>query len=136
MRPPKPSQRSSSAARNPARDAPTTTMACGRAFILVGSRVDDRDRSLGAAADGLFDLGAELVGRRLVEHVEEIVVADLEHFGRRLHAPGVALTEVEVDHHAVAHRHHSYSVTLTRSGCSRAVLCLIATTSCVGTEQT
>jgi hypothetical protein len=72
------------------------------------SGVDDRDRRLGAAADGLLDLGTEPVGRHLVEHIEEVVVADLEDLGRHLHAARVALTQVEIDHHAVPHRHPSY----------------------------
>src|SRR5690606_38793359 len=92
-----PRHRSSSTARSPASEAPTTTIVTWR------SLVDDRDRRLRAAAHGLFDLGSQIVGRRLVEDVEEVVVAHLEHLGRDLHAPGVALAQIEVDHHAVTH---------------------------------
>ena len=46
---------------------------------------------------------AQLVGRLLLEHVEEVVVAHLEHLGRDAHAQRVALTLVEVDDDLEAH---------------------------------
>ena len=48
------------------------------------SVLGDGDRLLRAAAHGLLDLGPQLLGRVLVEDVEEVVVADLEDLGRRL----------------------------------------------------
>ena len=40
---------------------------------------------------------AQLLARLVLEHVEEVVVAHLEHLGRGGHAQGVALAEVVVD---------------------------------------
>src|SRR5262249_19215765 len=65
---------------------------------LGGSALLDADRLLGALPDGLVALLAQVVGRVLLEHVEEVVVTDLEHFGDDAHADGIALAEVEVDH--------------------------------------
>src|SRR4029077_20687032 len=47
--------------------------------------VDDGDGLLRALAHGLLHLGAEVVGRRLLEDVEEVVVPHLEHLGRDAH---------------------------------------------------
>ena len=41
-----------------------------------------------------------MLGRVLVEHVQEIVVAHLEHLGARVHAERVALASIEPDDHA------------------------------------
>src|SRR5262245_26018812 len=110
-RPSYPCVRSSSAARKPASEAPTTTIVrsvtavarggagsglLGLGVLLVGAVVD-RDRLLRAPAHGLLDLGPQLLGRVFVEDVEEVVVSHLEHFRRGSHAEGVALAEVEVD---------------------------------------
>ena len=48
-------------------------------------------------------LRAQRVGRLLLEHVQEVVVAHLEHLGRDAHAQRVALTLVEVDDDLEAH---------------------------------
>lgn len=58
------------------------------------------DGSLGAGAHCLHEPAAQLLRRMLVEHVEEVVVSDLEHFRDDAHAKGVALTEVEIDDNA------------------------------------
>ena len=48
-------------------------------------------------------LRAQLLGRLFLEHVQEVVVAHLEHLGRDAHAQRVALTLVEVDDDLEAH---------------------------------
>src|SRR5262245_23181488 len=65
-----------------------------------GLVLDDRDGLFGAAVDGELDLLAERFGRVLVQHVEVVVVADLEHLGRHAHADGIALAQVVIDHHS------------------------------------
>ena len=67
-------------------DQPSSLMAC-----------------LGQSLHGHLHLGAQLLGRVLVEHVQEVVVAHLEHLGRGRHAQGVALTLVEVDDDSHVH---------------------------------
>ncbi len=67
---------------------------------LQGSVLRYRQRLLGAAPHGFLDLVAHALGRGLVEDVEEVVVAHLEHLGGDPHADGVALAEVEVTHDA------------------------------------
>src|SRR5262249_9004735 len=46
---------------------------------------------------------AQRVGRVLLQDIEEVVVADLEHFRDDAHTDGVALAEVEVDHDLPGH---------------------------------
>jgi hypothetical protein len=60
----------------------------------------DTDRLFRALPDCLLYLGPQLLWRVLVEHIQVVVVTHLEHLGRGLHAQGVALTQVEVDHHS------------------------------------
>src|SRR4051794_27990104 len=67
------------------------------------SALVDADRLLGALPHGLVALLTEIVGRVLLEHVQEVVVTDLEHFGDDAHADGIALAEVEVDHDLPGH---------------------------------
>src|SRR4051812_25650538 len=104
IEPSKPSLRNVWAACMPASDAPTTTTEPITVDDLSGragrSLLDDRDRLLGATLDRLLDLGAQLLGRGLVQHVEEVVVAHLEHLWCDPHADRVALTQVVVDHHS------------------------------------
>src|SRR4051812_36656046 len=82
IEPSKPSLRNVCAACMPASDAPTTTIEPIMAVALparsAGSLLDDGDRLLGTALHGLLDLGPQLLGRRLVQDVEKVVVADLE----------------------------------------------------------
>src|SRR3954469_5740774 len=94
--PSKPSRRSASAARRPASEAPTTAI---ERSVVRGSALDG-DGAGRADASRLFDLGAKLLARLLVEHVEIAVVAHLEDFGGGCHAQGVALAQVEVHVHA------------------------------------
>src|SRR3954452_2034290 len=88
----------------PASDAPTTTIEPIMAVALLarsaGSLLDDGDRLLWTALHGLLDLGPQLLGRRLVQDVEKVVVADLEDLWCDPHADRVALTQVVVDHHS------------------------------------
>ena len=79
---------------------------------LVGGSpsVLDRDGLLRAAADRLLHLRAALLRWVLVEHVEEVVVPDLEHLRRDVHAHRVALTQVEVHDDP-----HAHSPSLARS---------------------
>jgi hypothetical protein len=84
-------------------------------------RTDDRygvqrlplegDGLLGAATNGFFDLAAQLFGRVLLQHVEEVVISNLEHLGRGLHTERVALAEIEVDHDL-----HPFASKWSRSG--------------------
>src|SRR4029079_11882280 len=67
------------------------------------SALVDGDGLLRALPDGLIALLPQLVRRVLLEHVEEVVVTDLEHFGDDAHAGGIALAEVEVDHDLPGH---------------------------------
>src|SRR5215213_8028568 len=67
------------------------------------SALVDADRLLRALPHGLVALLPQLVGRVLLEHVEEVVVANFEHFGDDAHADGIALAEVEVDHDLPGH---------------------------------
>src|SRR5687767_5819 len=98
MPPSCPRRRSSSAARSPAREAPTMTIwSRPTGAGPNASSALDRDGLLRAAPRGLFDLGAELLGRLVLEHVQEVVVPDLEHLGSGRHAQGVALAQVVVD---------------------------------------
>src|SRR5438067_9435898 len=94
--PAKPWRTSSSAARTPVSEAPTTTT---RSRAKAMSALDG-DGLGGADAGGRFDLGPQFLARLLLKDVEVAVVADLEHLGRLGHAQGVALALVEVDHHA------------------------------------
>jgi hypothetical protein len=57
----------------------------------------DGDGLLGAAPDRFLHLRTHLLRRVLVQDVQEVVVADLEHLGGDAHAHRVALTQVEVD---------------------------------------
>ena len=45
----------------------------------------------------------KLVGRLLLQHVQEVVVPHLEHLGRGRHAQRIALALVEVDNDPEAH---------------------------------
>jgi hypothetical protein len=63
----------------------------------------DGDGLLRALPHGLLALLAEIVGRILLQDVEEVVVTDLEDFRDDTHADGVALAEVEVDHDLPGH---------------------------------
>src|SRR5439155_22193495 len=74
-----------------------------RGIVAGGSALVDADGLLGALADGLIALLAQLVRRVLLEHVQEVVVTDLEHFGDDAHADGIALAEVEIDHDLPGH---------------------------------
>ena len=65
--------------------------------------VDDGDGLLGTDPDGFLALGAKFVGRLILQHVQEVVLAHLEHFGRGCHAQGIALALVEVDDNPEAH---------------------------------
>src|SRR3954468_15906254 len=58
----------------------------------------DRDRARRAHPDRFLHLGSELLGRLLLEDVEEVVVAHLEDLRRDAHAHGIARALVEVDH--------------------------------------
>src|SRR4051812_28880853 len=76
----------------------------------AGSLLDNRDGLLGALADGLLHVRAQLVGRLVLQDVEEVVVPHLEHLGGDPHADRVALTDIEVDddlpgHHASSDWH-------------------------------
>src|SRR3954451_21900164 len=90
MRPSKPASRSASTARSPASDAPTTATCSSTSPF-------DRDGLLRAAPHRLLDLPPQLLGRLLLEDVEEVVVPNLEHLRGRLHAECVALAKIEVD---------------------------------------
>src|SRR5713226_4656400 len=67
------------------------------------SVLGDGDRLLGALTHGLLDLGSQVVGRLLLEDVEEVVVAHLEDLGGDPHADGVALADVEIDYDLPGH---------------------------------
>src|SRR4051794_29798792 len=108
MVPVKPSARSVSAARSPAREAPTMTMfssvvmgsdpggaaGAARPGSPRGRSAFDGDGLLGAASRRLDDLRAERLVGLLLEDVEEVVIAHLEHLGRDAHADRVALAQV------------------------------------------
>src|SRR6476646_8831678 len=99
MRPSNPARRSASAARNPASDIPTIATERTPAVLLARYvSVGERDCLGGTDAHCFFDLGAQLLARFLLEHVEEVVVAHFEDLGRGRHAEGVALALVEIDH--------------------------------------
>src|SRR3954471_20011107 len=66
--------------------------AAGKGSVL------DADGLLRAAADGFLDRGTEVVGRPLLEDVELVLLVEVEHRRRRVHAQAVRLAEVEVDH--------------------------------------
>ena len=61
------------------------------------------DGLLRADAGRFVALLAQFLGGRLVEDVQEVVVAHLEHLGRDAHAQRVALALVEVDDNAESH---------------------------------
>src|SRR3954451_9401798 len=90
MRPSKPPSRKASTARNPASDAPTTATCSSTSPF-------DRDGLLRAAPHRLLDLAPQLLGRLLLQGVEEVVVPHLAHLVRDLHAQGVVLAQIEVD---------------------------------------
>ena len=77
--------------RSPTRTAaqPSSLMAC-----------------LGQRCTASLHLGAQLLGRVLLEHVHEVVVANFEHLRGGGHAQGVALTKVVIDYYSHA-GHHS-----------------------------
>ena len=50
-------------------------------------------------------LSAQLVGGLLLQHVEEVVFANLEHLGCDTHAQRVALALVEIDDDLEPHDH-------------------------------
>src|SRR4051812_41808963 len=66
-------------------------------------RVDDRDRLLRADPSRLVALLTQIVGRLLLQHVQEVVFADLEDLRRGGHTQRIALAFVEVDDDAEAH---------------------------------
>src|SRR4029077_12816794 len=87
----------------------TSVTRCRAAALLplvpCESFFDNRNGLLGALADGLLHLGPQIVGRLILQDVEEVVVPNLEHLGGDPHADRVALTDIEVDddlpgHHA------------------------------------
>src|SRR5689334_16753095 len=103
MVPSKPWLRSSSAARKPARDPPTTTTRrrpLTRPLRSTRGSFLDRDRLLGAPTHRLLHLGPQLLARLLLEHVEEVVVPNLEDLRGGRHAQGVALAQIEIDDHS------------------------------------
>ena len=67
----------------------------------------DGDGVLGTGPDGSLNLLAQLLGRVLVQHVEEIVVPYLEDLGGQAHAEGVALAQIEINHDS--HRYYLHS---------------------------
>jgi hypothetical protein len=69
------------------------------------SEVFDRDGLFGADAGGFVALVAQLVGGLLLQHIEEVVVANLEHLGCDTHAQRVALALVEIDDDLEPHDH-------------------------------
>src|SRR3712207_9190603 len=86
--PAKPAARAAWAARRPASEAPTMTRRS------MGSALD-ADGHHRADVHGLFDRGAPLLGDVGLPD-QDVVVAELEHVGRREDALAVALAEVHV----------------------------------------
>src|SRR6056297_733048 len=103
MSPSKPSRRNACTPRRAASDAPTTAMERTATVTSGAAGLLDGDRLLRAPLHRLLDLGPQLLARRLVEDVEEVVVTHLEHLGRHRHAHRVGLAPVEVDHHPERH---------------------------------
>src|SRR4051812_43409149 len=62
----------------------------------TGPSVLELDGLARAGLERLLDLGPQLLARRLVEDVQEIVVRSLEALGRPLHADGVALAQIKI----------------------------------------
>jgi hypothetical protein len=74
--------------------------------LLFSTRADvrplsafDRDRARRAFAGRLLYLLAQRLRRRLVEHVQVAVVADLEDLGRGVDAQAVEIADRQVHHH-------------------------------------
>ena len=61
-----------------------------------------------ASQHRFLDLGRELLGWVLLEHVKE-VVSHFENLGRDPHAHRVALATVEIDDHSPRHRHSTFA---------------------------
>jgi hypothetical protein len=70
----------------------------------------DLDRLLWTHSDRCFHLGPKFLAGVLVQHIQEVVIAYLEHFGSRVHAQRIALTEVEIDDNA--HQHYLQEIGL------------------------
>ena len=55
---------------------------------------------LGQRCTASSTLARRILRRVLLQHVHEVVVADLEHLRCGRHAQGVALTQVVIDHYS------------------------------------
>src|SRR5262245_58140159 len=69
----------------------------GRPGRPRGASVLQREGLAGTAANGFFDLGAQLLVRSLGEEIEVVVFPDLEDLRADLHADRVRLAAVVVD---------------------------------------
>ncbi len=76
---------------------------------LSCSSVFEGDGLLRAALDRFFDFGPQSLWRVFLQHIKEVVVADLKDLGGCRHAEGIALTQVEIDNYSHV-RHHSAPV--------------------------
>src|SRR6185312_5453892 len=99
--PEKPWRRRASAARSPAREAPTTAIrfiaADPAAASSTSDSVDDRDHVGRAPKSGVLDLRTELLAGVLDEHFHERLVVHAEHLGRGILTLRVPGAKVEVD---------------------------------------
>src|ERR1700753_2134604 len=93
---PPPRRRNASTARNPASEAPTTTMGSVPVSGTAPSPFE-LDGAGGALPDGALGLAPQRLRRLLLKNVEEAIVPDLEDFRGRFRAEAVALTHIEID---------------------------------------